>query len=58
MTRDEALQALDEVAQAMAAQHPGQPERLHQLTSHLSTAAMAVNHLFDHADSFAAQKEG
>lgn len=48
MTREEAHQALDGVAEAMAAQHAGQPDRLHQLTSHLATAGMAVDHLFDH----------
>ena len=51
MTRDEAKQKLDEIADAMTAQHAGQDDRLHQLTSHLATAAMAVDHLFDHAEN-------
>lgn len=51
MTREEAHDALDSVAEAMAAQHAGQGDRLHQLASHLATAGMAVDHLFDHAEN-------
>jgi hypothetical protein len=58
MTREEAVKALDGVAEAMSAQHPGQPERLHQVTSHLSTAAMAIGHLFDHSENTMAEAEG
>ena len=55
MTREQAHKALDGVAEAMAAQHSDQPDRLHQLTSHLATAHMAVDHLFDHAENAAAE---
>lgn len=58
MTRDEAHQRLDEVGAEMRAQHAGQPERLHQLESHLATAVMAVDHLFDAAENAAAEAEG
>lgn len=51
MTREEAHEALDGVAEAMAGQHGDQGDRLHQLASHLSTAGMAVDHLFDHAEN-------
>ena len=51
MTREEAHEALDSVAGAMAARHAGQPDRLHQLTGALATAGMAVDHLFDHAEN-------
>jgi len=51
MTREEAHKALDGVAEAMTAQHGGQPDRLGQLTSHLATAGMAVDHLFDQAEN-------
>ena len=55
MTREEAHKALDGVADAMAAQHGDQPGRLHQLAGALSTASMAVDHLFDHAENTAAE---
>jgi hypothetical protein len=58
MTREEAHQALGEVAEEMADQHGTQPDRLHQLASALSTAKMAVGHLFDHAENMAAAAEG
>lgn len=58
MTREQAHKALDGVASAMASQHADQADRLHQLTNHLSTAAMSVDHLFDHADNAAAEQEG
>lgn len=47
MTREEALAALDEVRAAMHDQHPDNPDRLHQLDHHLTTAAMVVEHLDD-----------
>ena len=56
MTREEAHEHLDAVAEAMSALHGGQPDRLHQLTSHLATAGMAVDHLFDHAGNSAGQE--
>lgn len=58
MSREEAHAALDEVGKDMARQHKAQPERLHQLASALATAAMAVDHLFDHAENVAADQEG
>lgn len=58
MTREQAHEALDGVAEEMSGQHAGQPDRLHQLASHLKTAAMAVDHLFDHAENAAAAEEG
>ena len=57
MTREEAHAALDGVAEAMSAQHAGQPDRLHQLQSHLATAQMAVGHLFDHEENMMAAAE-
>lgn len=51
MDRDEAKAALQGVADAMTEQHGGQADRLHQLTSHLATASMAVDHLFDQAEN-------
>ena len=51
MTRAETQAALDGVASAMSEQHAGQPDRLHQLTSHLATVKMAVDHLFDHQEN-------
>ena len=56
MTRGEAHEALDSVAEAMAVLHAGQADRLEQLVSHLATAGMAVDHLFDHAEKAAAEK--
>lgn len=47
MTREEALAKLDEVRRAMHDQFPGNPGRLEQLDSALSTAGMAVEHLHD-----------
>lgn len=58
MTREEAHEALDGVAEAMAARHGGQPERLGQLAASLSTAGMAVDHLFDHEENAAAGGQG
>jgi len=51
MTREEAHEALQGVADEMSAQHAGQPDRLEQLRSHLATAGMAVDHLFDQAEN-------
>jgi hypothetical protein len=52
MTRQEALAALQSVADAMTALYAGsQPDRLNQLTSHLATAAMATDCLFDQAEN-------
>lgn len=55
VTREEAHKALDGVAAAMRDQHADQEGRLHQLTSHLATAGMAVDLLFDHAENTAAE---
>ncbi len=54
MTREEAHKTLGEVAEAMGAQHAGQADRLHQMDSHLSTARMAIDHLFDASENAAA----
>lgn len=53
MDREEAHAALDEVGSAMRERHSGgtQADRLAQLDSHLSTAHMVVDHLFDHAEN-------
>lgn len=40
----------------MTARHEGQPDRLHQLAASLATAAMAIDHLFDHAENAAAEE--
>lgn len=58
MTREEAREALQGVADAMSSQHADQVQRLDQLTSHLATARMAVDHLFDHAENTAAEGQG
>jgi hypothetical protein len=50
MDRTKALAQLEAVKTAMHEQHPTNPARLEQLDSHLATAAMAVEHLFDEAD--------
>lgn len=47
MSVDDAKAKLDEVAAAMNAQFPKNHARIEQLHHHLSTAAMAVEHLFD-----------
>ena len=57
MTRGEARAALDGVAEAMSARHADQPDRLHQLTSHLATAKMSGGHLFDHEENMMAAAE-
>lgn len=53
MDREEAHGALDEVGSAMRERHGSgtQADRLAQLDSHLSTAHMVVDHLFDHAEN-------
>jgi hypothetical protein len=56
--REDAQAALASVGQAMTAHHAAQPDRLEQLLSHLATARMVVDHLFDHAENAAADKEG
>jgi len=58
MSREEAQEALAEVGKDMARQHKDQPERLHQFSSAVATARMAVDHLFDHAENAAADQEG
>jgi hypothetical protein len=58
MTRDEALKALEDVADAMHSQHDDDRGRLSQLDSHIATAQMVIGHLFDDADNSAASKEG
>ena len=58
MTREEAHEALNRIAEAMTARHGDQPDRLHQLDSALATAGMAVDHLFDHAENAAAEGQG
>lgn len=47
MSVDDAKAKLDEVAAAMRAQFPKNQARIEQVLHHLSTAAMAVEHLFD-----------
>lgn len=54
MDRAAAHAALQGVADTLAAQHADQPDRLHQLLSHIATARMAIDHLFDHAANAAA----
>lgn len=44
---DEATARLNEVVDAMKNQFPRNVARLEQLEHHLTTAAMAVEHLFD-----------
>jgi hypothetical protein len=44
---DEVVAKLDEIKAAMTELFPRNAARLHQLDHHLSTAAMAVEHLFD-----------
>ncbi len=55
MTREEAHKVLGEVSAAMGAQHGGQADRLHQMDSHLSTARMAVDLLFDASENAGGQ---
>jgi hypothetical protein len=50
LDRAGAKAAIEKVRQDMAAQHPDNLPRLEQLDSHLATAAMVVDHLFDEAD--------
>lgn len=58
MTRDDAHAALQGVADAMNDQHDDEQGRLTQLAYFISSARMAVDHLFDHAENTAASKEG
>ena len=47
MSVDETLTKLDEVTTAMREQFPKNVSRIEQLIHHTTTAAMAVQHLFD-----------
>lgn len=47
MSVDEATTKLSDVAASMREQFPRNVARLEQLEHHLTTAAMAVEHLFD-----------
>lgn len=47
LTVEQAVATLDEIKKAMSELFPKNLARLHQLNHHLSTAAMAVEHLFD-----------
>ena len=47
LSADDATARLNEIATAMRDQFPRNTARLEQLEHHLTTAAMAVGHLFD-----------
>jgi hypothetical protein len=56
LTRDEALDKLREVEQAVTSQFADNAHRLEQFTRHLATVEMAVAHLFDEAERSAAER--
>lgn len=57
MTREQAVQALHDVVAGIREDFPDATGRLAQLESHIATAAMVVEHIFDESARADAGKE-